>query len=214
MSDDSAVIPARGRDILGRRASGDRDPTVKLYDFKRPDKFSKEQVRTVEIIHETFARLSSTSLSAQLRLPCDMSLKLVDQLTYQEFMDTLSAPMVLGAFTAKPWEGMALFHFDTELREALLERSFGGVVGPVDPVIASRELTDLEHSVLSGLMQPLLGNFGTAWEQIETLEPELRTVETDPRFCQIVPPTEMVLLVGFEVKISDRVGRLHLVIPY
>jgi flagellar motor switch protein FliM len=214
VSDSAPLALVPGREILGKRAGLDRGYRVKKYDFKRPDKFSREQIRTVEIVHESFARLAGVGLSSLLHLPCEFNVALVDQLTFGEFMETLSAPAVLCAFDVPPWEGRVLFHLDMDFREALLERGFGGSVGPVDPALSSRDLTDLEAIAIEILAGPLLASFGTAWEQVDRLAPAFRALETDPRFCQIVPPTEMILLVGLDVAIGGRKARLHIVIPY
>ncbi|MFB6344709.1 MAG: flagellar motor switch protein FliM, partial [bacterium] len=201
----------------GGTAAGPQDEfegrTIKTYDFKRPDKFSKDQIRTLQMIHETFARSTTTELSAQLRSLASLSVASVDQLSYEEFMKVVPSPTSLAVIDMDPLEGKALFELDPALAFQIVDRLFGGT-GETDPADIERELTDIEHSVIERIFMSLLNNLRDAWENIIDLRPRLEQIESNPQFVQIVPPNDMVVLITFDTKIGNVEGMANLCIPY
>ncbi len=184
---------------------------IKIYDFKRPDKFSKEQIRTVSIMHETFARLTTTSLSAQLRSLVQVHVASVDQLTYEEFIRSIPNPTTLGVINMDPLKGNAIIEIDPAITFSIIDRLFGG---QGEGTKVTRDLTEIEHSVMEGIIVRILGNVREAWSQVIDLRPRLGQIETNPQFAQIVPPTEMVVLVTLETKVGEVEGMMNFCIPY
>ena len=184
---------------------------IKIYDFKRPDKFSKEQIRTVQIMHETFSRLTTTSLSAQLRCMVQVHVASVDQLTYEEFIRSIPTPTTLAVINMDPLKGNAILEIDPAITFSMIDRLFGGV-GQAAKV--QRDLTDIEQSVMEGIIVRILANMRESWTQVIDLRPRLGQIETNPQFAQIVPPSEMVVLVTLETKVGDEEGMMNFCIPY
>ena len=185
---------------------------IKIYDFKRPDKFSKEQLRTVSNMHETFARLTTTSLSAQLRSLVHVHVASVDQLTYEEFIRSIPTPTTLAVVNMDPLKGNAILEIDPTITFCMIDRLFGG--RGVTSSNKNRDLTDIEQSVMEGIMVRILANMREAWTQVIDLRPRLGQIETNPQFAQIVPPTEMVVLITLETKVGDEEGMMNFCIPY
>lgn len=184
---------------------------IKIYDFKRPDKFSKEQIRTVSIMHETFARLTTTSLSAQLRSLAHVHVASVDQLTYEEFIRSIPNPTTLAIINMDPLKGSAVLEIDPSVTYAIIDRLFGG---QGEGAKINRDLSEIEISVMEGIIVRILGNMREAWSTVIDLRPRLGQIETNPQFAQMVPPTEMVVLVTLETKIGDVEGMMNFCIPY
>ena len=185
---------------------------IKIYDFRRPDKFSKEQIRTVSNMHETFARLTTTSLSAQLRTLVHVHVASVDQLTYEEFIRSIPTPTTLAVINMDPLKGNAVLEIAPEITFIMIDRLFGGSGDTGGKV--NRDLTDIEQSVMEGIIVRILANMREAWTQVIDLRPRLQQIETNPQFAQIVPPSEMVILVTLEIKIGDEAGMMNICIPY
>lgn len=187
---------------------------IKLYDFKRPDKFSKEQIRTVSVMHETFARLTTTSLSAQLRTLVQVHVASVDQLTYEEFTRSIPSPTTLAVINMDPLKGNAVLEIDPSITFSMIDRLFGGkgVTSMTNNKV--RELTDIEQSVMEGIIVRILANMREAWTQVIDLRPRLGQIETNPQFAQIVPPSEMVVLITLETKVGEEEGMMNFCIPY
>ncbi len=185
---------------------------VKLYDFKRPDKFSKDQIRTLQMIHETFARMVTTSLSAQLRAPVSVHVSTVDQLSYEEFNRSIPSPTTLAIINMDPLRGSAVFEIAPALSFAIIDRLFGGKGEQLKNI--TRELTDIERSVMESVIVRMLGNLRESWSTLIDLRPRLGNIETNPQFAQIVPPNDMVVLVAFETKISEVEDMMNFCIPY
>ncbi len=185
---------------------------IKIYDFKRPDKFSKEQLRTVSNMHETFARLTTTSLSAQLRSLVHVHVASVDQLTYEEFIRSIPTPTTLAVVNMDPLKGNAVLEIDPAITFCMIDRLFGG--RGVTASNKNRDLTDIEQSVMEGIIVRILANMREAWTQVIDLRPRLGQIETNPQFAQIVPPNEMVVLISLETKVGDEEGMMNFCIPY
>ena len=185
---------------------------IKIYDFRRPDKFSKEQIRTVSNMHETFARLTTTSLSAQLRTLVHVHVASVDQLTYEEFIRSIPTPTTLAVINMDPLKGNAMLEIAPEITFIMIDRLFGGSGDTGGKV--NRDLTDIEQSVMEGIIVRILANMREAWTQVIDLRPRLQQIETNPQFAQIVPPSEMVILVTLEIKIGEEAGMMNICIPY
>ena len=185
---------------------------IKIYDFKRPDKFSKEQIRTVSIMHETFARLTTTSLSAQLRSMVHVHVASVDQLTYEEFIRSIPSPTTLAVINMDPLKGSAVLQIDPSITFCMIDRLFGG--RGVTVGTKNRELTDIEQEVMEGIIVRILANIREAWTQVIDLRPRFAQIETNPQFAQIVPPNEMVVLVTLETKVGEEEGMMSICIPY
>ena len=207
--------------LLNAMATGDTEPEdfkptqdsrkIKIYDFKRPDKFSKEQIRTIAMMHETFARLSTTSLSAQLRSVVHVHVASVDQLTYEEFIRSIPTPTTLAIINMDPLKGNAILEVDPAITFSIIDRLFGG---KGEGTKSQHELTDIESSVMEGVIVRVLGNMREAWATVIDLRPRLGQIDTNPQFAQIVPPTDMVVLVTLETKVGDVEGMINFCIPY
>ncbi len=184
---------------------------VKIYDFRRPDKFSKDQIRTLHMMHETFARLTSTALSAQLRALVGVHVASVDQLTYEEFIRSIPNPTTLAVVNMDPLKGSAVLEIDPSITFTIIDKLFGG---RGEPAKISRELTEIELSVMEGIVVRILGNLRESWSNVIDLRPRLSTIETNPQFAQIVPPSEMVVLITLETKVGEVEGMTNLCLPY
>lgn len=184
---------------------------VKIYDFKRPDKFSKDQIRTLQMMHETFARLTTTSLSAQLRTLVHVHVASVDQLTYEEFIRSIPSPTTLAVINMDPLKGSSVLEIDPSITFTIIDRLFGG---SGEATKMSRELTDIELSVIEGIIVRILGNLRESWSNVIDLRPRLGNIETNPQFAQIVPPNDMVVLVTLETKVGEVEGMTNFCIPY
>ncbi|GAB6390701.1 MAG: flagellar motor switch protein FliM [Treponematales bacterium] len=184
---------------------------IKIYDFKRPDKFSKEQIRTIQIMHETFARLTSTSLSANLRSIIHVHVASVDQLTYEEFIRSIPSPTTLAIINMDPLKGNAILEIDPAITFSMIDRLFGGTG---EGAKAQHELTDIETSVMEGIIVRMLGNMREAWTTVIDLRPRLGQIDTNPQFAQIAPPNDMVVLVTLETKVGEVEGMMNFCIPY
>ena len=184
---------------------------IRIWDFRRPDKFSKEQIRTVSFMHETFARLTTTSLATQLRSMVHVHVASVDQLTYEEFLRSIPSPTALAVINMDPLTGSAILEIDPAITFTIIDRLFGG---PGEGAKISRELSEIERAVMESIIVRILGNMREAWSQVIDLRPRLGQIETNPQFVQIVPPTEMVVLVTLETKVEEVEGMMNFCVPY
>ncbi|BDU50115.1 flagellar motor switch protein FliM [Haliovirga abyssi] len=196
---------------LEEAKSIEEEKKVKVYDFKRPDKLSKDQLRTIQMIHETFARLNTTMLSAQLRSAIQIQVISVDQITYEEFIRSIPEFTILGIFDVGSLEGNAILEMNPNIVYTIIDRLFGG---PGEMIDLSRELTDIELTVIERVILKLLNNLKESWSNIIEVSPRIEQIESNPQFVQVVGPNEMVVLVTFEVKIGSVEGMMNICLPY
>ena len=184
---------------------------VKVYDFKRPDRFSKDQIRTLFMLHESFSRLVNTYLSASLRAMVDIEVMSVEQMTYQEFVQSMGNPSVIGIIGLPPLKGNIVMEIGTDLAFAYIDRVFGG---EGKPGVKSRALTDIETAVMRRFIDTVTKYFKEAWSNVIEFRPNFETMETNPQFAQLVPPSDMVVLVTIHTRIGDVEGMINICIPY
>ncbi|MFW5960036.1 MAG: flagellar motor switch protein FliM [Chitinivibrionales bacterium] len=187
------------------------DRPLTLYDFRRPDRVSKDQMRTLQNLHEGYARQFSTTLTNFLRTFVEIELVSVDQLTYSEFIMSISNPSCIYIFNMEPLEGSAILEVNPSLVFFIIDRLFGGQGTPSEEV---RELTKIEENVIRRIIERSLTDLRTAWENIGVFNPKIETYETNPQFVQIAPPGETVILVSLEVKMQNASGLMSLCFPY
>lgn len=185
--------------------------SVIAYDFKHPNRVSKDQIRTLENMHDNFAGHYGSTLSAVLRTIVDVDLVSVDQITYSEFIMSLVSPSCTYTFAAQPLEGGCLVDFNPTLTFSLIDRMFGGNGKILE---SDRELTGIERSVMGRLVLKLYHDLIRAWENIVKLNIEQKSFETNPQFIQVVPPGETVVVVSFQIKLFQSTGLLTLCYPY
>ncbi|MCB1221296.1 MAG: flagellar motor switch protein FliM [Planctomycetales bacterium] len=194
-----------------REEASEKNSKVKAYDFFRPSKFSKEQIRTIYMMHETYGRLWSSKLAGQLRNYVSISVSAVDQVTYQEFMQSIPNPTITCTFSLSPLEGQALFEFSPTIGFPIIDRLLGG---QGQSNVQSREITEIEAHVLSNLIDEGMIYLKEAWSSMIDLKPELIDLESNPLFVQIVPPADMILLITLECRIGEMSGIMNIVYPY
>jgi len=204
---------ASGIDVGGSVAldEPDSDRTVKLYDFRRPDRVSKDQMRTLQNLHESYARLFSTTLTSYLRTLVEIELISVDQLTYSEFMMSISNPSCIYIFEVEPLDGSAIFEINPSLVFFIVDRLFGGQGSPTEQ---NRELTEIERSVLNKIIDRALMDLKEVWEHIGIFSPKVQGYETNPQFVQIAPPGETVILISLEVRLKNGSGLISICFPF
>lgn len=189
----------------------EKQKKVKVYDFKRPDKFSKDQIRTLYMLHENFARLLNTYLSTNLRTLVNISVASVEQLAYEEFIRSLSNPSVIGIFNMSPLKGNVIFEINPNIAFSIIDRLFGGEGTVINKI---RTLTDIEETIIRKVITKSLDNLQEAWRHVINTEPRLEVIETNPQFTQIVPPNDMVVIVTLQTQIGQVEGLINICIPY
>lgn len=181
-----------------------------VYDFRRPDKFAKDQLRTLQMLHETFARLFAGSLSAYLRVPVHVDLVSVEQIPYDEYMRSLTGS-IINVFSMAPLTGQAILEMEFNVILSMIDRLLGG---PGSMVKNSSVLTDIERALTESIINRALKEFHTAWEGIAQFTPKREVMETQSQFVQIVPPNDVVVSILFEIKVGELRGAMSICIPY
>lgn len=193
-----------------------REPELQMpykpYDFRRPNKFSKEQLRTLQTLHEGYARILSNFLSGYLRSNIVVRVASVDQFTFDDFVRSVPIPTVLTIFTLKPLQGMVVMETNPQFLFPIIDLLFGGSGEPPKRV---RELTDIELSVIRKLNKKLLENFQLAWQDIYGVEPEIESIETNPRLHQIISPNEIVAVITLTTVVGGTArGLINICLPH
>jgi len=205
-----AAAPAEEAAPAAARAPG-KPGKVKPYDFRRPDRFSKDHMRTLEMVHDSFIRFLQASLSTYLRTMVEGKVTAVKQMSYEEFIQTLSNPTSINIFSMEPLKGNAIMEINSELMFAMIDRVLGG------PGVApkkARELTAIEQPVVERIIVRGLDNLREAWQKVAPIVPKLEVVESNPHFVQVAAPSEIVALVAIDLKIREQTGRMHICLPY
>ncbi|HSG99685.1 MAG TPA: flagellar motor switch protein FliM, partial [candidate division Zixibacteria bacterium] len=184
---------------------------VVAYDFKHPNRVSKDQIRTMENLHDNFAGHLGSSLSAMMRAVVDVELVSVDQITYSEFIMSLVSPSCTYTFRAQPMDGACVIDFSPTLTFGFVERIFGGSGKTLE---ADRELTGIERTVMGRVVGQLYTDLESAREHIAPVKCELVSFENNPQFVQVVPPGETVVVVSFQLKLFKTSGLLSICYPY
>jgi len=188
----------------------ENEKRIRVYDFRRPNKFSKEQLNTIEVISENYCRLITTYLSGQLRTRVQIKVASVEQLTYEEFIRSIPNPTILNIFGLLPFEGKGILEINPHLAFYIIDRLFGG---PGTSNIKGRPLTEIEQIIVVKTVTKLLDYFKEAWANVVDLEPEFENLETNPSFTQIVSPSEMVVLITMDMQLGETEGFVNICLP-
>ena len=184
---------------------------IKVYDFRRPDKFSKDQIRTLYMLHESFARMLNTYMSSHLRTLVNVDVASVEQLTYQEFVQSLANPSVISILGVPPLKGNIIFEISSEIAFAYLDRVFGG---DGTTTMKTRVLTEIEDAVMRRFVNSAMERFKESWSNVTPMNPVLEATESNPQFTQIVPPNDMVVIVTLHTKLGEVESMMNICIPY
>lgn len=188
------------------------DLSYKAYNFRRPDKFSKDHLRALQTIHEGFCRQFGMVLTTYLRTHVELDVVSVDQLTYEEFVRSMPAPTTVSILELQPLPGQALLGYGFEVTSSIIDRMLGGS-GMANEM--PRELTDIETSLVKRVIERTLTSLEEAWQSMLEVQFFLVDMEDSYNMIQVVTPGEIVALVTFEVKIGNQEsGLLSLCIPY
>ncbi len=189
----------------------DAEKQVKNYDFKRPAKFSKEHLRTLEIIFEHYGRLLSTNLPVYLRKNVQVSVASSETVTFSEFTNALSNPVILGIINFSPLSGNIIIELASNLGFAMLDRMLGGVGNPLEK---NRDFSEIELSILDRVMITCMQLLREPWKNVVDLNPFMERIETNPQFAQVIAPNDMIAIVTLNVKIGEIEGFMNVCLPY
>ncbi len=187
------------------------DARGQIYDFRRTDRIAKDQLRTIHLLHENFARSLASSLSAYLRSYVIVNLISVEQLSFNEFKQSLPSPTSLIALDMKPYDGSAILEINPSLVFPILEMLLGG--SGKSPTRIDREITDIEQSIMEGLLRVILNDLRTAWMAVAAIDFAIESQETEPQLLQIMAQNEAVVAISIEVRIGETSGMMNLGIP-
>ncbi|MGN0342619.1 MAG: flagellar motor switch protein FliM [Roseburia sp.] len=184
---------------------------VKNYDFARPSKFSKEHLRTLEIIFEHYGRLLSTNLPVYLRKNIQVQVMNSEAVTYSEFSNALSNPVLLGIVNFSPLKGSIIIEMASNLGFAMVDRMLGG---DGEPLAKTRDFTEIELLIMERIIGTCVDLLREPWMNVVELHPRLERIETNSQFAQIISPSEMIAIVTISVKIGDVEGLMNVCLPY
>ena len=184
---------------------------IKNYDFARPAKFSKEHLRTLEIIFEHYGRLLSTNLPVYLRKAIQVEVMNSEAVSYSEFSNTLSNPVLLGIINFAPLKGNIILEIASNLGYAMVDRMLGGEGEPLEK---TREFSEIELLIIERILTVCVNLLHEPWENVVDIHPRLERIETNSQFAQIISPSEMIAIVTINIKIGDVEGLMNVCLPY
>ncbi len=198
-------------EIDAEEMKGTTEKQVKNYDFNRPTKFSRDHLRTLEIIFEHYGRLLSTHLPAYLRKTVNVEVMNSEAVIYSEFTNALSNPVLLGIVDFKPLEGNVIIELSDNLGFAIVDRMLGGPGLPLDK---SRDFSEIELVIIERIFTIITNLLHDPWENVVSLTPRLTRIETNCQFAQMIAPNETVSIITLNVKVGNTEGMLNICIPY
>ncbi len=206
----ATAAPMETRAIPTKRKK-EKEKKVSIYNFRRPDRVSKEQLRSLHYLHDRFARNFSSSLSAYLRALIDVNLYSVEQFTYAEFILSLPDPTYFNAIAMEPLEGNSVLEINPKILFPMIDKILGGK--GEDFGGGMRTITDIERTLIEGVVKLILRDLEDAWKQIIKLKMAIVATETSPQLIQVVAPNEIVVLIVFELKVGEAKGFMNFCIP-
>lgn len=204
-------IDAVFQNTRGREAEHSVSKRAIPFDFRRPDRIAKTQLRAIHQLHDNFVRNLVSSLSAYLRSYLIINLVSVEQLSYSEFLECLPSPTCIASLGLKPYDGNAVLELNSSLIFPILEILLGGD-GKLQ-ISAQREITEIEQVLLDGLFRLILRDLREAWTFVTPIDFAIEAIETEPQFLQILAPTEAVVAVAIEIRIGDSIGMMNIAMP-
>ena len=192
-------------------AKENNDKQVKNYDFKRPAKFSKEHLRTLEIIFEHYGRLVSTTLPVYLRKAVQVTVASSETVTFSEFTNALANPVALGIVNFQPLGGTVIVELAATLAFTIIDRMLGG---SGEPLPKNRELSEIEMSIVEKIMVICIQLLREPWKNVAEINPLLERIETNPQFAQVISPTDMIAIITLNLKIGDVEGFMNICLPF
>lgn len=208
---DSLLQQLSSGEIDAEEIKDSGDKQVKNYDFARPSKFSKEHLRTLEIIFEHYGRLLSTNLPVYLRKNIQVEVMNSEAVTYSEFSNALSNPVLLGVIEFAPLHGDILMELASSLGYAIVDRMLGGVGLPLEK---TRDFSEIELLIIERIMNVCVNLLREPWENVTEIQPRLQRIETNSQFAQIISPGEMIAIVTINLKIGDAEGLMNICLPF
>ncbi|MCP1144053.1 flagellar motor switch protein FliM [Lysinibacillus endophyticus] len=189
----------------------DETRKVKVYDFKRALRFSKDQIRSLTRIHENFARLLTTFFSAQLRTYVQITVASVDQIPFEEFVRSIPNMTLINVFEVPPLDGNILMEINPNIAYSMLDRLMGGSGASYNNV---DNLTEIEQKIMTNLFERSFDNLREAWDTIAEIDPMLVELEVNPQFLQMISPNETVVVISLNTIIGDTTGMINICIPH
>ena len=204
---DALLLAAAGPGERRARPAPTFDATVARYNFRRPDRISKEQLRSLHFLHDRYALNLSSSLSAFLRAVTEVTIVSVEQFAYSEFLMSLPDPTAFYSFVMPPIEGVAALEINPAIAFTMVDRMLGGTGTTPAP---NRALTEIEQNVLDAVVKLLLEHLTETWRPIAELQFRLQDRETRPQMLRVTGPNEVVILLAFEMRVAEARGMINL----
>lgn len=189
----------------------DENHKIKLYDFRSPQKFSKEHIRTLELIHDNYARIISNYLTGQTRQNVKVKIETVEQISYEEFIHSVQNPTIMTIFKMPPLAGNIIFETNPQFSLQVIDILLGG---KGDRKITAKEFTDIDINIMKQITSGMISNLKLAWSSILDVEPEIEAVETNPGVNQTMAPNDPVALITFSVEMNKHSTFINMCIPY
>lgn len=184
---------------------------VKLYDFKSPQKFSKEHIRTLELVHDNYARIISNYLTGQIRQSIKVKIETVEQITYEEFIHSVQNPTIITVFKMPPLAGNIIFETNPQFSLRVIDILLGG---NGTRKVNAKEFSDIDKNIMKQITSGMISNLKLAWESVLNVEPEVEAIETNPAINQTLAPNEPVALITFSVEMGKSSTFINMCIPY
>ncbi|AIM14920.1 flagellar motor switch protein FliM [Neobacillus sedimentimangrovi] len=184
---------------------------VKVYDFKRAMRYSKEQLRSIMRIHENFTRLLTSYLSAQLRTLIQIEIDLVDQVTYNEFIASIPSKTILTVFDVQPMDGKIVMEINPQVAYGVIERLLGG---HGDPTTRDGSLTEIETVLIQKVFARGFELYPEGWKNIENIELKMEVIESNPQFLQLASPNDTMIIIALKTTIGEITGRMTICLPH
>lgn len=182
------------------------------YNFKRPERVSGDQLRSLEMLHEVYARNLSATLSGHLRTIVEVELEAVEQLTYTEFIMSMPNPTFFNVLNCSPLDGNMILEFNPSIIFPIYDRLMGG--GRMEAAVPDREPTDIEWNIMGGLLRRTLDELEEVWGRLQEIKFSVDQQESNPHLVQIIPPNELVILISLELVMGDHQGMMNLCVPF
>lgn len=184
---------------------------IKVYDFKRALRFSKDQIRSITRVHENFARLLTTYFAAQLRTYVQITVTSVDQLPYEEFVRSIPKMTVLNVFELGTLDGRIIMEVNPNIAYAMMDRLMGGFGASMNKI---ENLTEIEMKIIASIFEKTLEHYREAWSTILDIEPCMQEFEVNPQFLQMVSPNDTVVVISLNTQVGEASGMINLCIPH